>query len=205
VNKYLKITLSVFVVVIAVSLVYFFGNKSSKKNELSQVSWIPVTHTYRFTNHKAEELSVSAFKLKKEGYYDQAIDLYHEAIKIEHDNPRLYFDLAECYGKNDELQQAVMSMNSAIILDSTYPGFYSNRGMYYYHLFEDEKAVTDLEKAVELDSKSPVYYYNLSLAYYSTNRLEEACNAFKQAKTLGLNTDDSKNQKEFIKLTELCK
>lgn len=202
-KKNFKVLLAILAV-ITVLLIYFLY-RHPKKKVLSNVSWVKVTLPYRFKSHKAEELSISAFNLRKDGYYDQAIKLYHKAIEIEHDNPKLYFDLAECYERNNELQKAVMAMNSAIILDSCYPGFYSNRGNYHYQLFEDEEAIIDLEKAVQLNSTNPAYYYNLSIAYYSAKQSDKACEAFNQAKNLGLNTDEVKNQKEFIKLEQLCK
>jgi Flp pilus assembly protein TadD len=204
-SNYWKILLLVLVIGITIFVVRYVSRIKSNKNELSNVSFGKVTLPYRFKSKEAEQLSVSAFNLEKDGNYENAISQYHKAIQIENDNPKLYFELSECYARNNELQQAVMALNSAIILDSSYPGFYSNRGVCYYHLFEDEKAVADFEKAVQLNSKNPVYYYNLSMAYYSTNRLNEACNAFTQAKTLGLDIDKTKNQNEFIKLQELCK
>jgi tetratricopeptide (TPR) repeat protein len=143
--------------------------------------------------------------LKKDGHWDQAIKLYQDAITIESDNPKLYFELAECYGREDDLLRAVMTMNKAIVIDSSYAGFYNNRGMYYYHLFADDKATVDIEKAVQLDNKNPIYYLNFSLVYYSANRFDEACNAFQAAKAFGLDTNTVRNQKDFVKLQSFCK
>lgn len=204
-NKYLIVILLFFTATIAIVFIKRSSRGHSESKALSNISWVPVTLPYKFKNDKAKQLRNTASDLKKDGHYGQAIKLYQDAIKIENDNPQLYFELAECYGRNDDLLQAVTIINKAIALDSSYAGFYNNRGMYYYHLFEDDNATADLEKAVSLDNKNPTYYLNLSLVYYSTNKFDEACNSFQAAKVFGLDTNSVRTQKEFVKLQEFCK
>ena len=91
------------------------------------------------------------------------------------------------------------------MVDPTYTVFFNNRGFYYYQIYEDEKAISDFEKAIQLDNTLPNLYYNLSMCYYAKNRFDEACNAFHQAKKLGLDIDSVKKQKEYKLLSELCK
>lgn len=203
-KNFLKILLSGLVTAIVIFVIYKSVMGKADKDYLKNVSWVEVTLPYSFKNHEAENLSVKAFNLKKAGHFHQAINFYLQAIQIEPDNPKLYFDISDCYARKNRLKDAIINLNSAINLDSTYPALYNNRGLYYYQLYEDEKAISDFKKAIHLDNKIPSLYYNLSISYYSAKRLDEACKAFRQAKKLGLDIDNIKDQKEFKSLRELC-
>jgi tetratricopeptide (TPR) repeat protein len=131
--------------------------------------------------------------------------LYKKAISIEHDNPKLFFDMAECYARTDRLIIAVHVMDTAIILDSLYAPFYNNRGLFNYKLYNDQNAINDYKKAIELDAKNEVFHINLAAVYYSNNNFSEACAEFKLAVRLGTNLNDLKGQPEVEKLKDLCK
>ena len=160
---------------------------------------------YKFKTEKAEYLSGKAFNLRREKKYDEAISLYKKAIVLEPDNPKLFFDVSECYGNNNELDKALSAIDTAIKLDSINPNFYNNRGLIYWRLSKDENAITDYKKAIELGSKSWVVYYNISIAYYINKKRSEACKTFKIAKELGLTPDFIAKDKLLIAIEETCK
>src|SRR5687767_5501208 len=66
-------------------------------NNLANVAATPVDLPYKFKSAEAEQLSIEAFALKDEEKFSEAVGLYKKAIAIEPDNPKLYFDMAECY------------------------------------------------------------------------------------------------------------
>jgi tetratricopeptide (TPR) repeat protein len=202
-KNYLKPYL-LFAVVVSFFLIACDSSIPSKKKEPSKISQVPVNLPYAFKSGQAEKLSAIAFKLRKEGQFDQSIKVYREAIQVEHDNPRLFFDLSESYAKVNKLSEAIFCLDSAIILDSSYAGFYSNRGLLYYHLNANANAIADFKKSIRLNNHNYVYYANLSIVYYSVNRLEEACLAFKHAKMLGMDIDNFKEQRELNELQKLC-
>jgi len=160
---------------------------------------------YIFKNEKAENLSVKAFALRKETKYDEAINLYQQAIAIEPDNPKLFFDISECYANKKELNKALFALDTAIKLDSLNPNFYNNRGLVYWKLYKDENAITDYKHAIALGSKNWITYANLSIVYYWNKKQIEACEAFKTAKKLGLPGDFITNDKHLTVLQEACK
>jgi len=149
-------------------------------------------------------LSVKAFDLRKSEKYDKAIDLYRQAIKIEPDNPRLFFDLSDCYSRINQLEQAIVTLDTAILLDNSYAGFYNNRGLNYYKLDNDQNAISAFRWAIQLDSNNWLFYANMALAYYSGKDQEDACNALRTAKRLGLDLTNNVDQDELTELIKLC-
>jgi len=146
---------------------------------------------FDFKTKDAEDLSIKAFALKKSNRFYEAIPVYLNALKIEPKNPRLYFDLSQCYAFANDLEQAIFSMDKAINLCDTFAPFYSNRGLLYYKLKQNQKAELDFKKAIKLDSTKSVYYYNLALTLYFQNRYEESCGALDNAEKIGLNKEES--------------
>ena len=165
---------------------------------------IAIDLPYKFKTEKAEYLSVKAFNFRKEKKYAEAINLYEKAIAIEPDNPKLFFDVSECYGYNNELDKALSAMDTAIKLDSLNANFYNNRGLIYWRLSKNENAIRDYKKAIELGSKSWVVYYNISIAYYTNNNRTEACKTFKIAKELGLPSEFITNDEILIAIEKSC-
>jgi len=199
-KSFIKILLLIVILTTVISC-----NIHHQKDKLSDVSKVEITLPYNFKSDQAEKLSISAFNLRQKGYYDQAILLYNRAVTIEPDNPKLFFDLSECYARKDEMQEAILCLDTCISLDSSYSSFYGNRGLYYYKAHQDEKAMIDLKKAITLNDSNYVYYTNLSLVYYATDNLDKACDALNHAKALGLPEEDLRNQKELNNLEQDCK
>lgn len=175
------------------------------KSNFTTFTDVAISLPYSFKTKEAEQLSIKAFDLKKSRQFDEAIELYKKAISIEQDNPKLFFDMAECYASTDRLIIAVHLMDTAISLDSLYAPFYSNRGLYNYKLYNDQDAINDYKKAIKLDAKNDVFHINLASVYYSNNNFSEACAEFKLAILLGTTLDDLKGQPEVEKLKDLCK
>jgi tetratricopeptide (TPR) repeat protein len=200
-----KIILISLTAIITVVIVYYSLPHNTEEPYSTGENWVEVDLPYSFKNKEAENLSAKAFNLRKESKFNEAIKIYDQAIQIEPDNPRLYFDVSVCYARKHLLKIAIQKLDTAIMLDSTYLGFYNNRGFFHYQLREDVQAIADLQKAIQLDNPSPDIYYNLSIVYYANNRLDDACNMFNQAKRLGLDIDHVKQQNEYKQLTKSCK
>ena len=171
----------------------------------TDVHYIGESEHFTFNTDKAEKLSMKAFDLKKTKDYDKAIQLYREAIQIEPDNPKLFFDLSDCYSKLNRLEQAISLLDTAIILDSSYAPFYKNRGLYYGNLNNSQKARIDFKKAIELDSSNFVIYANIALSYYYDKDSISACEAFRTSKSLGLTISSLNSNIGLRELNIICK
>ena len=131
-KKYLAI--SILILTVLVFNIITNTSKENLKSGFPDDSYVTVSEPFTFQTEKAELLSVKAFDLKKRRNYYEAILLYREALEIEPDNPKLFFDLADCYSNINSLEYAVLLLDTAIILENSYAPFYNNRGLYYYNL-----------------------------------------------------------------------
>ncbi len=166
---------------------------------------IPIDLPYKFKTEKAQSLSVKAFNLRKEKKYDEAISIYQQAIAIEPDNPKLFFDVSECYANKQEFNESLFALDTALKLDSLNPDFYNNRGLIYWKLYKDENAINDYKQAIALGSKNWVVFSNLALAYHTSKKETQACEALKIAKKYGLMASDIAKDEHLSALDDLCK
>jgi tetratricopeptide (TPR) repeat protein len=95
----LNISTLIFIAVVIV-VAFKFKTKSKTPSEVS------ISLPYKFTTEKAEQLSIDAFELKKVKKYDEAIFLCQKALTIEQTNPKLLFDISDCYSKKGDLNSS---------------------------------------------------------------------------------------------------
>jgi len=208
-SKNINITItSIFYLLLTIPLFAFEFHKSPRQyipkewyNRYDVRKGVPIDIPYGFHFKETEELSIKAFELRKTKQYYEAIQLYRQAIKIEPNNPRLFFDLSDCYARVNNLESAISTIDTAIQIDSKYAAFYNNRGLIYYKLKENKKAINDYLKAIEIDSTQMTFYCNIALVYYYEEEFNKACEAIKKAESLGLEVD---NYEEFERIKNRC-
>lgn len=166
-------------------------------DEYEEDKQVEVVMPYTYQFKETEELSIRAFELKKSNYLDSAILIYRQALKLEPRNPKLLFDMSDCYAEMNDLEMAIAILDTAILIDSSYIGFYNNRGLYHFKLKENDKAIVDFKKAILIDSTQYVSYTNIALAYYNKRMFEESCEAIKKAEKLGIEIDNFKELKRI--------
>ncbi|OSZ79721.1 hypothetical protein CAP36_00185 [Chitinophagaceae bacterium IBVUCB2] len=192
-------------ILVVAGLLFILITLPSKKPSTNGFSSLTISTPFTFKSAKAEQLSIEAFDLKEAKKYDEAIHLYREAIKIEPDNPKLFFDLSDCYALLDKLEEAISLLDTAITLDGSYAPFYNNRGLYHNNLYEEKKSIVDFKKAIELDPNNYVYYSNMALSYYYDKDFLNACEAFEISKGLDLSASDINSSEGLKELNVICK
>jgi len=140
---------------------------------------------YPFKHDSAKELYEQAHRFKDKGEYHEARKIYEKARVIEPDNPKILFDLSDCYARINQLEYAISLLDTAIIIDDSFAPFYINRGVLYYKLIKNTEAIQDYNRAIELDSTQSAAYANLALVYYYEKRFDEACHSLQKAESLG--------------------
>jgi tetratricopeptide (TPR) repeat protein len=91
---------------------------------------------------------VANVKLKK---YNQAIEDFSQAIKLDPNNAEYYYKRGVTYGNLNQHQKAIEDFNEAIRLNPKYAEAYSNRGFVYMVKLDDKKkACSDWKRACEL-------------------------------------------------------
>lgn len=93
-----------------------------------------------------------AFKM---GRWQQALDLYNEALTIDKNNrkvnAKLYFNKATVCSKLNQIKEAAEACTAALELDETYVKALLRRAKCYTSLGEYENAVKDYEKLYKID------------------------------------------------------
>jgi len=199
-----SLIIATFLVGLFITIIIIIPKHKSKK-KFNPGKGVTTNLKYTFKTEKAEHLSVMAFESKKLKKFDEAIELYRQAIKIEPNNPRLFFDLSECYTNTNKPERAILILDTAIMLDKTCAAFYNNRGLIYWKLYRDQNAINDYKKAIELDSTNWVFYGNISRVYYANNKLIDACINLQIAKRLGLDLRNVTDDEEIQKIAKVCK
>lgn len=182
--------LAITTIIYALLLIPVLGlNLENPPRELIPREWhdrynvgkgVSIITPYKFRYKETEELSVQAFEYRKSKNYYPAIIIYQNAIKLEPENPRLYFDQAECYAIINKLEIAVSKLDTAILIDSTWAGTFNNRGLLFYKLGKSNNAIKDYLKALSLDSTQLSIYANLALAYFGIKDYDKSCEAIKR-------------------------
>ncbi|KTF92142.1 hypothetical protein cypCar_00036029 [Cyprinus carpio] len=94
-------------------------------------------------------------KAFKEGSYEEAYDLYSEALTIDPNNiktnAKLYCNRATVGSKLNKLDQAIEDCTKAIKLDETYIKAYMRRAQCYMDTEQYEEAVRDYEKVYQTE------------------------------------------------------
>jgi len=83
--------------------------------------------------------------------YNQAIEDFSQAIRLDPKNAQYYYKRGITYGNLNQHQRAIEDFNEAIRLNPKYAEAYSNRGFVYMVKLENKKkACSDWKRACEL-------------------------------------------------------
>ena len=145
------------------------------------------------SNQKVAEGNKFVFR----GRFDDAINLYTEAIKINEYNAAAYNFRGNLYGILAENQknipiaesnrrQALQDFDKALRLNSNYAEAYSNRGLLYLNAKNFTAAIKDFDRAIQLQPNIAQNYVYRGQCYRQTDK-NSALNDFNKAIELANN------------------
>jgi tetratricopeptide (TPR) repeat protein len=123
----------------------------------------------------------NALLILNEGESSEAAQQFRYAIKANHNEAYLYFNLAIALQMEDSVKQAVEYANQAIAIDSTMSRFYLLKGNLLNDLGREDEAILAFRKAVEIDPTLAIAYNNLGNVLMNKERISEAIEAFERA------------------------
>ncbi|MGE5660180.1 MAG: tetratricopeptide repeat protein [Actinomycetota bacterium] len=135
--------------------------------------------------------------LQEKGQFEEAVNAYRHAIKL---NPNFFWSyqqLGDAFSKLQQWREAVSAYRHAIELTSDFPWSYNNLGYALLWLAEWEEAIACYYRAIELNINFSWSYYNLGVCLSHKQQWQEAAIAFLQAVQLDPNLPDI-----YIKLGE---
>ncbi len=119
------------IILIGIGIVaYFYVNRDDT----------PGDYHVKSGNHRLED-----------GNFNEAIDEFKEAIKVNPKHPNAYLGLGIAYLKLNKLDMALKNIDKAIDIDSEFAGAYANRGIVNDYMGEYKLAVADYKKAIKLN------------------------------------------------------
>lgn len=128
-----------------------------------------------------EEMRHTAQEALAQGDYQQARQLYRQALATHGDHPDVHYGLATvCFLLND-LNGAAYHFLEVTRLDPARAGAHVNLGAVYNRLERYDEAIAALRKGIQLDGSRAEGYYNLGVVYRQREQLEMAIQAYREA------------------------
>ena len=116
----------------------------------------------------------------KLGRYQEAIESYKQAIRIEPDYADAHNNLGITYGKLGRWQDAIESYKQAIRIEPDYAEAHYNLGFAYDELGLYQDAIESYKQAIRIKSDLAESHFNLGVAYDRLGRSQDAIEAYKQ-------------------------
>jgi tetratricopeptide (TPR) repeat protein len=113
--------------------------------------------------------------------YEQAIDAFNEAIKINDKNANAYYNRGLAYLFSQVFEKAYYDFSRAIELDTTLADAYNNRGYCLFINGNFADASLDFDKAIQLDPKFEEAYINRGSNNIDLGKTDAAISDLKKA------------------------
>ena len=137
--------------------------------------WAAVAQT-AWATESDEELFRRGRELYQSGQYNQAIECFSDAIKVNPSDARYYDGRGLAYLHKPDADKAMKDIEQALRLDSRLASAYLHRG--YIHMYRDDfvRASADFTQAIDIDGDGVVAYAGLcarSFAKFEITKPEE--------------------------------
>ncbi|MFW5887046.1 MAG: tetratricopeptide repeat protein [Bacteroidota bacterium] len=116
--------------------------------------------------------------------FEEAVEIFTEAIELEPMNPVAYDKRAVTYLKLNKYSKALKDINTAIEKDPTYAVAYNHRGLTNFYMNKSILALQDFDTAIQLDPKFGRAYFNRALVKLEFGDVEGAYADLKKAGSL---------------------
>jgi tetratricopeptide (TPR) repeat protein len=110
------------------------------------------------------DLFEKALLAESKGRWQDAVELYQEAIQLRPENPVLYFNLGNNFYALGRLEKSRDSFHSALKFDDSYAEAWNNLGNVYLELEQWKEAIEAFSEALKLVSHYQDAKQNLDLA-----------------------------------------
>ena len=147
---------------------------------------------------QSSKLSGQGSKLINAGKYDQAIEIFTEAISEDQSNPVFYYYRAVALDKSGNLDKALEDYQKSIELKPDFILPVSRTGNIYAKQGDFEKAIEFYKKAVGLGDQDAITHYNFGVCLMNLGNSKEAKDIFERLLSLDENYSDAYYQLGII-------
>jgi tetratricopeptide (TPR) repeat protein len=158
--------------------------KSGSDNKLSEAE-----------KQKFEQLIEEGKGLAQSKKYDEAIEVFKEALKIDSNRVEPNYGLGyalgkSCEGKEERCKESLLYYNRAIEIDPDYRNSYFNRSFTRFMLGDFDGAIKDVDEAISKKPSEADYYIFRASLYMGQQDSTKACTDLAKAIELGAKFQD---------------
>ncbi|MGB3512732.1 MAG: tetratricopeptide repeat protein [Microcoleaceae cyanobacterium] len=146
------------------------------------IAGLVITYLWQrqFTS-RVQALYNQAQELAKQGEQQRAIALYAQAINLNPQNARIYYQRGNSYYGQRAYEKAIKDYTKAIQIKSNYNDAYYNRALSYYELDNYVKAITDFTQTLRLNPNDAEAYDKRGLIYYKIGDYKNSIQDYSQS------------------------
>jgi len=141
-----------------------------------------------FKNEQEKNYTLDAAVLDNQQKFDEAIEAYTKAIKINPETSPAYRGRALSYAKKGDFRAAIADYGKVIEIDPTGIEAYNGRGLAFTYLKEYSYALESFQIVLELAPERPDTYNDIGLVYQLQGEIDQALRNFSRAIELGPDT-----------------
>ncbi|HVG20939.1 MAG TPA: tetratricopeptide repeat protein [Blastocatellia bacterium] len=148
---------------------------------VSYLAFAPGGHAASQKPESAERYFKEGVSYYEAGQYQQAIEAYKRAVKINPEYADANYNLGMAYSSLGQYKEAIEAYKTAIRINHDYDAAYYNLGHAYSNLKQYDNSVKAFRQAIR---KKPDYveaYYGLGNAYLNSGDGEKAVHTFEEA------------------------
>ncbi len=127
--------------------------------------------------------------LEQKGMLDEAVDHYHEALKINPDKVPAHNNIANFLGQKGGVDEAISHYQKALQIDPNFAEGHCNLGIVLQEKGRVDEAISQYQDALRIKPDYEVAHYNLASALLQKGRVDEAIAQFQNV--LQINPDNA--------------
>ena len=118
--------------------------------------------------------NAKGYEYFKIGKYEQAIDEYNKALKLNPQYFGAYVNRGNAYEAMKRHWTAIRDYDRAIEINPNYGGAYMNKGVVYTKMKLYDQAISSISKGIEIDPKNGEMYFNRAVLISRVNKPKSA-------------------------------
>lgn len=121
----------------------------------------------------------------RKGDYEQAVRAYHNSLRHDPHDFKIFFNLANTYRRQGNLAKALAAYEQALVLNPGSSEAYYNMGLVYERQDQLDQALVTYKQALAIRPNYPEVHNNLAVIYYFTKKYGLAVQHADTARRLG--------------------
>jgi FKBP-type peptidyl-prolyl cis-trans isomerase 2 len=130
---------------------------------------------------KADERYKQGVAAQDKGLYDEAIDSYREAIRLNPNHAEAFYNLGVALHKKGHIDQAIIYYEIAIGLNQTFAEAHYNLGIAFKDKGQPDEAVQCFQRVLQLNPNHAGAYYNFGGMLVFKGKYDEALWCYRKA------------------------